>query len=99
MKTRQTLMTHSLSFDVYQYSGCWYSTFSGYINRLRGYHTDRLKLPGFERGITNSFYYAPLENKYRMREYWPISGSDYAREFPISWRNIDQGIGQMDEEL
>jgi len=79
--------------------GCWYSTFSGYINRLRGYHTDRLKLPGFERGITNSFYYAPLENKYRMREYWPISGSDYAREFPISWRNIDQGIGQMDEEL
>ena len=80
------------------HSGCWYSTFTGYINRIRGYHVDRLKLPGFERGIVNSYYYAPPEKKMRMREYWPISGSDYAREFPISWRNIDQGIGQLDKE-
>ena len=70
-------------------------SFTGYINRLRGYHADRLKLPGFQRGLLDSYYYAPPENKMRMREYWPISGSVYAREFPTSWRNIDQGIEEL----
>lgn len=92
-------MDHSFIFllltIVLHCSGCWYSTFSGYINRIRGYHADRLKLPGFQRGIVNSYYYAPSYTKDRMREYWPISGTNYAREFPIAWRNIDQGIGKM----
>lgn len=34
----------------------------------------------------------------QMREFWPVMGTDYAREFPVAWRNIDQGIGQMDTE-
>lgn len=73
--------------------GCWFSTFTGYINRLRGYHADRLKAPRFQIGAIDSYYYVPKENKNRMREYWPLSGAFYAREFPIAWRNIDQGIG------
>ena len=27
--------------------GCWFSTFTGYINRIRGYHADQKKLEGF----------------------------------------------------
>ncbi|KAL7578105.1 hypothetical protein ACA910_015036 [Epithemia clementina (nom. ined.)] len=73
--------------------GCWFSTFTGYINRLRGYDSDWHQLPGFEQGILDSYYYATADKKYRMREYWPISGAHYAREFPIAWRNIDHGIG------
>jgi hypothetical protein len=54
-----------------------------------------LKATGFERGIIDSYYYALPEHKLRMREYWPVSGMMYAREFPISWRNIDQGIEEI----
>jgi hypothetical protein len=52
--------------------GCWFSTFTSYINRLRGYHSDRLKLPGFATGVIASYYYAFPEHKMRMREYWPV---------------------------
>ena len=72
--------------------------FTGYINRLRGYHTDRLKLTGFERGLIHSYYYALPEHKMRMRQYWPVSGAVYSREFPMSWRDIDQGIDELWEE-
>jgi len=75
--------------------GCWFSTFTAYINRLRGYHADRLKLPGFQNGIIESYYYALPEFKMRMKEFWPISGAFHAREFPVSWRNIDHGIGEL----
>ena len=71
--------------------GCWFSTFTGYINRIRGYHADRLRLPGFEDGIVDSYYYAPADRKFRMREYWPLAGAAHAREFPTSWRLIDTG--------
>jgi hypothetical protein len=70
-------------------------SFTAYINRIRGYQADRLKAPGFGQGIIDSYYYALPENKMRMREYWPVSGAVYAREFPISWRNIDQGIEEL----
>lgn len=78
------------------YFGCWFSTFSSYINRIRGYHADRQKLPGFAMGIVESYHYAPPEHKNKMKEYWPISGEFYAREFPVSWRNIDQGIDTLE---
>ena len=55
--------------------GCWFSTFTGYINRLRGYDSDLHKLPGFAHGILNSYHYALRDKKDRMREYWPISGA------------------------
>lgn len=78
--------------------GCWFSTFTGYINRLRGYDSDLHKLPGFAHGILNSYYYALPDKKYRMREYWPLSGAFYAREFPTAWRNIDHGIQELYDE-
>ncbi|GAX18600.1 hypothetical protein FisN_10Hh193 [Fistulifera solaris] len=69
--------------------GCWFSTFSGYINRIRGYHADKNKAKGYKHGIISSYYYAPIVNKHRMCGYWPLFGSLYAREFPTSWRDID----------
>jgi hypothetical protein len=81
------------------YSFSLSSRFTSYINRLRGYHADRLKATGFGQGIVNSYYYTLPEKKIVMQNYWPISGSVYAREFPISWRNIDQGIEEISKPL
>jgi len=75
--------------------GCWFSTFTSYINRIRGYHADREKLDGFAKGAIDSYYYALPEHKYKMLEYWPLTGAFHSREFPISWRNIDHGIEEL----
>jgi len=55
-------------------------------------------VPGFEQGVIDSYYYTLAENKMRMRQYWPVSGAVYAREFSTSWRNIDQGIEELWDE-
>lgn len=72
--------------------GCWYSTFTGYINRLRGYHANRAKSPGYENGIIPSWYYATEGHRNDMRHFHPLFQTFYSREFPTSWRFIDQGI-------
>jgi hypothetical protein len=41
--------------------------------RIRGYHSDQLKLPGFATGAIESYYYALPESKLKMQEYWPVS--------------------------
>ena len=61
--------------------GCWFSTFSGYINRLRGYHSDKDHADGYELGVIDSYYYAPLEHKTKMRDFWPVR---YIRKTPVS---------------
>jgi hypothetical protein len=73
--------------------GCWFSTFSGYIARLRGYHSQKLESEGYEMGLLpNTYYYALKEHKTKMHDYWPVKKAFYAREFPVSWRNIDFDI-------
>jgi hypothetical protein len=52
--------------------GCWFSTFSGYINRLRGYHSVKDHLDGYELGVIDSYYYALLDHKTKMKEFWPV---------------------------
>ena len=74
------------------FMGCFYSTFTGYINRLRGYHADASKLDGYEKGIIESYYYAPDFVYLRMHAYFPVWEPIWAREFPASWRLIDQDI-------
>jgi hypothetical protein len=76
--------------------GCWFSTFTGYIHRLRGYHASKRKAPGFEQGlIENSFYYALDDRIHHMQEYYPVKKSFYAREFPTAWRLLDTNIGEL----
>lgn len=71
--------------------GCWFSTFTGYINRIRGYDSEKRSLPGHEDGLIQSYYYALPEHKMKMRDYYPVKKAFYAREFPASWRNLNTG--------
>ena len=60
--------------------GTWYSTFSGYITRMRGY----LGWPD------NSTWYGDVSHKRRFQKYELPRFPWYMREFPISWRGIDK---------
>jgi hypothetical protein len=61
--------------------------------RLRGYHENKRKLPGYDHGISNSWYYV-LEDRFdHMQHYYPVKKVFYAREFPTSWRLIDFHTG------
>jgi hypothetical protein len=82
-----------------RFFGCWFSTFSGYIMRLRGYHSqleisssssNNPNADAFSKGkLPNSYYYALEEHKTKMHDYWPVKKAFYAREFPTSWRQLD----------
>ena len=53
--------------------GCWFSTFTGFITRIRGYRSVKDKLPGYEQGVLpNTFYYAVPSRKFEMTEYHPM---------------------------
>jgi hypothetical protein len=75
--------------------GTFYSTFTGYINRVRGYHSQKDKAEGYDLGVINSYYDIPLGRKYEMREYRPLKQAFWSREFPIGWRDLDKGIGEV----
>jgi hypothetical protein len=88
----------------YALFGCWFSTFSGFIMRLRGYHTqtniddserDGPYADAHEEGkLPLSYYYALIEHKTKMHDYWPIKQAFYAREFPASWRQLDFDVSE-----
>jgi hypothetical protein len=72
--------------------GAYYSTFTGLINRLRGYHSQKDKAPGYEMGITNSYYYTSAEHKDHQRSYMSLHNPMWGREFPVGWRDIDHDL-------
>ena len=76
--------------------GTWWSTLSGYVNRMRGYYIAKHKLVGYVDGTMKSWYFTPEERVLQMREYIPVRKPIYCREFPISWRDIDQGIDDLE---
>jgi hypothetical protein len=67
------------------------SSFSDYIDRMMGYHSQLEKADGYETGKINSYFYAPKNLKYAYQEYRSISFPMLAREFPAGWRDIDRG--------
>ena len=78
--------------------GTYFSTFSGYINRLRGYHSQNKKDPGYEHGIIRSFYFAHKDrrNVRRVhRTYRSIRPNFWQEEFPAGWRMIDYDSDEM----
>jgi len=76
--------------------GCWHSTFTGFINRMRGYHSVNHKWLGHEKGeLNSSFYYVTMEHQLQMHKYAALNGAFFNREFPTSWRDLDKGIGQL----
>mmetsp|Transcript_8639 Transcript_8639/g.17968 ORF Transcript_8639/g.17968 Transcript_8639/m.17968 type:complete len:98 (-) Transcript_8639:48-341(-) len=73
--------------------GCYFSTFTGYITRLRGFHSQLRKEPGFRQGLLmSSYYYAPQDKRMQMHKYYPVKQPFFAREFPTAWRLLDRDI-------
>lgn len=88
--------------------GCWFSTFTGYVTRLRGYHTQTNPTPGLSQELQSAheggklpltFYYALSEHKTKMHDYWPIKQAFYAREYPSSWRQLDFDVEEPSRGL
>jgi len=75
--------------------GTYHSTFTGYINRMRGYHAQKYKLQGYEMGTIESYYFVPTDKRDIMLKYSPLKLPFYSREFPVSWRDIDKGIDSL----
>lgn len=78
--------------------GTWWSTLSGYINRMRGYSSQKNKLDGYLDGTLQSYYFVPDEKKYQMTVYKPVKLPIYMREFPAAWRDIDRNIEEIHDE-
>ena len=76
--------------------GLFFSTFTGYITRMRAYHAMNDKIPGYEEGIQPSYYYADHEFKYSLRQYRSMSWPIWAREYPVAWRDIDHDVLEED---
>jgi hypothetical protein len=71
--------------------GSWMSTFTGYINRLRGYHAQLKHLDGWNEGLIESYLYQPQWRNI-MRTYESPQRMWFGREYPIAWRDIDHYI-------
>ena len=81
--------------------GVFFSTFTGYINRIRGYLSQKRKLPGYTQGTIDSYYYVPKSMAHKrnvMQQYQAVEPAFWNREFPVSWRYIDHNVDdhQMD---
>lgn len=75
--------------------GTYYSTFTGYITRLRGYHSQIDSKDAVKTGQSPSYYFIPKQFISSVHDYKSMHGPIWAREFPVSWRDIDRGIDDL----
>jgi len=78
-----------------KFVGTFYSTFSAYVNRIRGYHALKSKAPGHDVGALNSEYLGGT-GQYRdvMKKYLAVHSNVWTREWPSAWRDIDHDLPQ-----
>jgi hypothetical protein len=83
---------------IFRYSFANALLFSSFytVNRLRGYHAQKRKLPGHEQGAIQSYYATP-DTAYNLKRrimlsYHAIQPSFWMQEFPVAWRDIDHDI-------
>ena len=69
------------------FAGTFRSTFSGYINRLRGYYGLSMK----------DSYFGQLEQKLMMHEWHNVNLDTYAKEWPDAWAGIDSDFAPSQE--
>lgn len=82
--------------------GAFYSTFTGYINRMRGHHAQKRKLGGHQDGLIESYYYVPESHEeFRrvMRSYHSVQQAFWQQEFPVCWRDIDHDVNEDGTEV
>lgn len=76
--------------------GTYYSTFTGYINRLRGYHSQKQNTTTndgiVEQGRIPSWFYAPPERIESYQHFEPIGKGFFEMEYALAWRNIDYDV-------
>lgn len=75
--------------------GAYFSTFTGYINRLRGYHAQKAQGERYKEGFIDSYYYVPPEmisHRDIMRNYAAVKPPYWAQEFPVGWADIDHNV-------
>lgn len=70
--------------------GTFFSTFSAYVARLRGYHSVKEKQDRYMTGELHNTFFLPSQYKREMRLYQAIKMPLYGRDFPIAWRDIDR---------
>ncbi len=70
--------------------GTFFSTFSAYITRLRGYASVKERHPGYLTGGLQNTYFLPAKWKKEMSIYQAIHKPLYGRDFPVAWRDIDR---------
>ena len=71
--------------------GAPFSTFTAYINRLRGYHVLNDRAYGYREGFLNRSYFYLKGDRDLVRRYEPVQPILWGREFPAAWVNIDDG--------
>ena len=64
------------------FAGTFRSTFTGYINRLRGYYGNSMK----------QSYFGQLEQKKMMHEWHNVNVDTFAKEWPDAWIGIDADV-------
>jgi len=86
-----------------RFFGTFYSTFSGYIQRLRGFYSQRDHARGWQEGTLDSYYLSkttPSPFRKIMTQYDAVKPGYWEQEFPAAWRDIDhdvQAVSQNDE--
>jgi len=79
------------------FHGTFFSTFSGYVNRLRGYYSVQDMARVNKDGILRKSHYMPAQYRDEHLVYKAVRKPFYAREFPVSWREINMGIDEMED--
>ena len=84
--------------------GTFYSTFTGYINRLRGYHSQKFPQQQqqqameeeekaiLEQGVIPSWFYAPPEHVEDYQKFTTIGATLFEIDYAMAWRNIDYDV-------
>jgi hypothetical protein len=71
--------------------GTYYSSFSAYINRLRGYLSERDN-PDADGEVATSYYASPVNMQKDMKTYRALRRPFTMREWPTAWRDINHGV-------
>jgi hypothetical protein len=62
---------------------------------MRGYHSQKDKAEGYEKGRIQSYYFFPEQRQRIMQDYVPVFNPLWGLEFPVGWRNLDRGVDQI----